>query len=630
MPTIVTSGTRQNGAPEASGGVALLQVGAAMDLGLRATQEDALGVSLPAEEEAARRGGLFVLADGLGGHTAGELASRLAVQTIGAAFYASSMRQPGNLLQSAIEQANRRLLAAGQDPALRGLGSTCVCAAVQGDSLWVANVGDSRAYLMRPPGTLQQLSQDHSMAAEQVRQGLIASEDHADHAMRSVLLQSLGVPSGVQPYFAGPLPLQKGDLLLLCSDGLYNALDERAMHDYLLASLLSTLTVSADQIARDLVEGARFHGGDDNISALVVYCTDVVPEAVARAAGWPQSQARSLFLPMNGAAAQRAPDAPAPHAAPAAEEVSAGLPASPAPAAGDESRGPAGPPADLPYLPAVPTYTRTRIPALSLAALIGGGVLFLLLALAWGVAAFWAPRWLVPIFLTMLALAIPLGGLLFLNRPRLVPVSVPPVEPGPPLDDDAAAVARAATEPSRSPVLFDDPVAALITRLLPGHSGPMDVDRSLAVPGSGPVAPVIPPDAPPDYVNQAMSAALGRAHQQWTFNLLMAGVSATLVIGGCLVTIGTLLLGKGEQLGALFGPGVGLLGIVSWLVTQPTAQLNRAGNQISLLTIVWTNYAQELRNCARITDPTQAAACSQRAGAEAVQYFNQIVAEKSS
>jgi hypothetical protein len=66
------------------------------------------------------------------------------------------------------------------------------------------------------------------------------------------------------------------------------------------------------------------------------------------------------------------------------------------------------------------------------------------------------------------------------------------------------------------------------------------------------------------------------------------------------------------------------------MVTQPTAQLNRAGNQISLLTIVWTNYAQELRNCARITDPTQAASCSQRAGAEAVQYFNQIVSEKTS
>jgi serine/threonine protein phosphatase PrpC len=625
MPTIVTSGTRQNGAPEASGGVALLQVGAAMDLGLRTNQEDALGVSLPGEDDAARRGGLFVLADGLGGHTAGELASRLAVQTIGAAYYASSMRQPGNLLQSAIEQANRRLLAAGQDPALRGLGSTCVCAAVQGDSLWVANVGDSRAYLLRPPGTLQQLSQDHSMAAEQVRQGLIASEEHADHAMRSVLLQSLGVPSGVQPYFAGPLPLQKGDLLLLCSDGLYNALDERAMHDYLLAALLSTLTVSPDQIARDLVEGARFHGGDDNISALVVYCADVVPEAVARAAGWPQSQARSLFLPMNGASAQRTPDAPAPPAPPAPTSG----PVATAPADLEESRGPAGPPADLPYLPAVPAYTRTRIAPLSLAALIGGGALFLLLALAWAAAAFWAPRWLVPIFLTMLALAIPLGGLLFLNRPRLIPIAPPPGESGPP-PDDAGAVARAATDPSRSLVTFDDPVATLIARLLPGHGAPGEIDRSLATPGSGPVAPVIPPDAPPDYVSQAMSAALARAHQQWTFNLLMAGVSASLVIGGCLVTIGTLLLGKGEQLGALFGPGVGLLGIVSWLVTQPTSQLNRAGNQISLLTIVWTNYAQELRNCARITDPTQAASCSQRAGAEAVQYFNQIVTEKPS
>src|SRR5262249_43797830 len=157
---------------------------------------------------------------------------------------------------------------------------------------------------------------------------------------------------------------------------------------------------------------------------------------------------------------------------------------------------------------------------------------------------------------------------------------------------------------------------------------PLAADRGLAGPPLGGPLPA-PAAADADYVSQAMNAALGRARQQWTFNLLVAAVSASLVIGGCILTAVTWLLGAVSPIRVLCGPGVGLLGITSWLVTQPAAQLARADNQISLLTIVWTNYAQELRSCSHLPDPAGAAACNARAGAEAVQYFNQIVAAKN-
>ncbi len=645
MATIITAGAASSGTG-ASGDLALLTVGAAMDLGARDQQEDALGVFLPGEETPARRGSLCVLADGMGGHNAGELASRLAVQTIQAAFYASPLRQPGNLLQSSIEQANRRILAAGQDPGLRGLGSTCVCAVVQGDILWVANVGDSRAYLLRPAGGLQQLSQDHSLAAEQVRMGRMSPAEAGDSDMNAVLLQSLGSAGGVQPHFAGPLPLQKGDLVLLCSDGLYHALDERAIQDYLLAALRSTLDVNPEQLARDLVEGARFRGALDNTSAIILYCTDVVPEAVARAGGWPQQQAHTLFLPSAGTTVSRGPAGdtiPEPVAVPP-----------PAPSSDYTTA------AVQPYLPAAgaapsglaPGRARTGVAPLTAVTLILALTLVALLLLAWTWAAFSAPQLLVPIFEALAAIALPTSALLFVGRPRTV--APPPLPLPTPYPEEPAP------EPSRGFYGADpeDATRTLITRLLPDRTragraadrGPApDTGAAAPVPAPLPAAPAYPAvttapapvaaPAPlpvaldpgsPDYVSQAMTEATNRARQQWTFNLLMAAISAALVIGGCLLTALMLLLGQPGLLDLLFGPGVGLLGVMSWLVTQPAAQLSRADNQISLLTIVWTNYAQELRACGRMTDPNAVAACNQRAGADAVQYFNQIIGTKTS
>ncbi|HMA35291.1 MAG TPA: protein phosphatase 2C domain-containing protein [Chloroflexia bacterium] len=592
--------------------IALLRAGAALDQGGRANQEDALGLFLPGEETQARRGSLFVLADGLGGHAGGEVASRLAVRVISTTFYASPLRQPENLLQAAIEQANRQIFAAGQDARLRGLGSTCVCAVVQGAALWAANVGDSRAYLLRAATGIQQLSQDHSLAAEQVRLGQLPSLDDADPALHAVLLQSLGMPNNAQPAIVGPLPLQKGDLVLLCSDGLYGPLDPRAMEDYLRAALLSTLTIDPDQLARDLVEGARFRGAPDNISALVIYCADLLPETVARAAGWPERDARQLILPGSGPGGPAAlPAAPAPSSAGAAPaHAAAPVPAPP---------GGPGPPSPLRPAPgpsahlAAPDDRRPgsgRLPLLTAILLTLALAVLAVLAVAWLVAALIQPALLPAIFLTALVLALPTGLLLVANRARLPllrEAGAPPAAPERGLPDQGGLPASA-----------DDPIALVIAQLLsPRASAAPSRDRGLPGP---------PPDtAGADPVSVAMSAALARARQQWTFNLLVAAASACLVLGGCLLTGITWLLGHGGLLEALFGPGLGILGILGWLVTQPAAQLTRAGTQISLLSIVWVNYAQELKTCARLGDPAATAACSERAAAQAVGYFNQII-----
>jgi hypothetical protein len=177
--------------------------------------------------------------------------------------------------------------------------------------------------------------------------------------------------------------------------------------------------------------------------------------------------------------------------------------------------------------------------------------------------------------------------------------------------------------------------ADLLERVLPGSAlaraeGGYPAERALPTPPgvptpSAPAPPGAPESAAPSYVNQAFSEALERARHQWTFNLLVAFGTAGLVIVGIAVSVTWVLIGQANVWALLLGPGATLLGVVNWLLTRPAAQLSRADNQISLLTLVWTSYAQELRSCTAMPDPAAAAACTGRAGADAVNYFNAIL-----
>jgi len=203
---------------------------------------------------------LFVVADGMGGARAGELASRLAVDTFRELPVISGESAEDRLRRTILESNRRVLERAKGDPATAGMGSTVTAALVDGDRLVLGHVGDSRAYLLRD-GSLQQLSHDHSLVAELERAGRLTREEAAVHPQRSVITRALG---------AGPeldvdtsvVQLRDGDVVLLCSDGLSGLIGDLAI-----SNLIAGGGKLSDAVRR-LVRAANDAGGDDNVTAV--------------------------------------------------------------------------------------------------------------------------------------------------------------------------------------------------------------------------------------------------------------------------------------------------------------------------------------------------------------------------
>jgi PPM family protein phosphatase len=203
---------------------------------------------------------LFVVADGMGGARAGELASRLAVDT-----FRELEPAPGEdgetRLRRTILESNRRVLERAQsDPATAGMGSTVTAALLDGDHVVLGHVGDSRAYLLRD-GALQQLSHDHSLVAELERAGRLTHEEAAVHPQRSVITRALGAGPELE-VDTSIVQVRDGDVLLLCSDGLSGLIGDEAI-----ARLIGG-GGPLDEIVRRLVRAANDAGGDDNVTAV--------------------------------------------------------------------------------------------------------------------------------------------------------------------------------------------------------------------------------------------------------------------------------------------------------------------------------------------------------------------------
>ena len=234
----------------------VLRSGSATDVGrVRTVNQD-----LPLE-----RPNLYAVADGMGGHVGGEVAARVAVETLEQAFE----RVPTAAgLQEAISEANAAVWHESQVNAdLRGMGTTLTAAALVGgagghDVLALANVGDSRAYVFSED-RLVQVTDDHSLAEERMRQGEMTEEEAAVHPQRHILTRALGVSSEVEADM-WELELRSGDRLVLCSDGLSNEVGTDEMAD-----ILRTVG-DPGGAARRLVEAANEHGGADNITVVVV------------------------------------------------------------------------------------------------------------------------------------------------------------------------------------------------------------------------------------------------------------------------------------------------------------------------------------------------------------------------
>lgn len=237
------------------------------DTGLqRQSNEDSALSILPEDPQiVASKGALFVVADGMGGHTHGEAASQLAVNTLREVYYQEESGSLRTLLRLAMEQANTRIYEQNmaespQAKPEKMMATTCVAAAVRGDTLYAANVGDGRVYIVRA-GQAQQITLDHSVVARYVREGLISKEQAADHPERNKIYRALGIHDTVEvDTFSAPV--RAGDVLLLCTDGLWELLTEDE-----LVSIVEQY--EPQESVQRLIARANEKGGRDNITAVV-------------------------------------------------------------------------------------------------------------------------------------------------------------------------------------------------------------------------------------------------------------------------------------------------------------------------------------------------------------------------
>lgn len=239
-----------------------LQVWCETDVGLR---RDSNEDSVLFDKEI----GLYMVADGMGGHRGGEVASKMAVETlrevIGKSIQQSGDRKlnPRILLTEAYEEASRRIFHKSQEAAaeLQGMGTTLVAALHYRDTLYIGNVGDSRAYLFSD-GQLFQLTEDHSLVNEQLRAGLIAEKDLPRFTAKNVITRSVGYEAMVHVDVI-ERHVEPGDLYLMCSDGLSGLVtDER------IAEICRTHKPA--EIVSKCISEAKANGGDDNVSVMVI------------------------------------------------------------------------------------------------------------------------------------------------------------------------------------------------------------------------------------------------------------------------------------------------------------------------------------------------------------------------
>ena len=222
---------------------ALTTFGSRTDIGcLRDHNEDSLVVAPP----------LFVVADGMGGHAAGEVASEIAVDVIADAH--------------AVKEANRAVIQAAREGRGReGMGTTVTAALLEGERLVIAQVGDSRAYLLHQ-GKLQQLTRDHSLVADMIEAGQLTTEEARTHPQRSVITRALGSDLHLQPDIY-EINVETGDRLLICSDGLSGMVDDEGIEHTL------RRVQDPQRCASQLVNEAVANGGHDNVTVIVADVT---------------------------------------------------------------------------------------------------------------------------------------------------------------------------------------------------------------------------------------------------------------------------------------------------------------------------------------------------------------------
>ena len=214
------------------------------------------------EEPVGNLPNVFIVADGMGGHNAGDYASKVTVETMIHEMENSFEKNPSLIFRKAIEEANTVIRKrASEDKKLEGMGTTVVAASCMGRFLQVANVGDSRLYVVNRE--IRQITRDHSLVEEMIRMGGLDRADARNHPDKNIITRAVGAEDHVEPDFF-TVELREGDTVLMCSDGLTNMLEDEEIR--MIISGARDLVEKAER----LVEAANANGGRDNISVILI------------------------------------------------------------------------------------------------------------------------------------------------------------------------------------------------------------------------------------------------------------------------------------------------------------------------------------------------------------------------
>lgn len=205
---------------------------------------------------------LFIVADGMGGHKAGEYASRHAVETIVASAESSDHMEPVAVLEEAIKKANQELIKkAAEEDSMRGMGTTIVASVIAGRKIYIANVGDSRLYIVGDG--IKQITRDHSLVEEMVRLGEMDKEAAREHPDKNIITRAVGAAKEVEIDFF-EVDLEFTDEILMCSDGLTNMIEDENIRRIIKGQR------DVAEKAEKLIETANRNGGRDNITVVVI------------------------------------------------------------------------------------------------------------------------------------------------------------------------------------------------------------------------------------------------------------------------------------------------------------------------------------------------------------------------
>jgi protein phosphatase len=257
---------------------------------VREDNQDALRLCNPADELTLTDGHLYGIADGMGGYAHGGVASSLALETFFQTFYAANGVSPAQKLRVSIQNANLSVYQTAQRLGAGRMGTTLTAVNIVGDRLHVAHVGDSRAYLIRDQKS-KCLTNDHTRVGELVRMRVLSPEKVRTHSQRSMLDKCLGMELFVQPDIF-QVPVQTGDVLVLCSDGVWATIQDDEF-----ARLIAESN-EPENICRQIVELAMDRDSDDNLSIIVLFLHQLAPSRISDKPSpfWPISEAFRRFF----------------------------------------------------------------------------------------------------------------------------------------------------------------------------------------------------------------------------------------------------------------------------------------------------------------------------------------------